>query len=217
MVGAPMTVYIFPDRCSIGVADCTLQESPVNHIFGFLEFHIGQSESERFDEIYDLLRKTRSVRVVHLPNVLEDQGSPGNSTIVISFHESRDQVDVFEEPVLAAIVHVDNDEDLETLTGFNQQVIQDGHFCVSLTMGHQTMFLFLVEVDAIAEPMSYASFRAMLASFIGQPKFYAEYNPPLREPIDQLLQAIDHYRSSLTDHDENGSINLTGLVPEGLA
>jgi len=211
------TAYLFPEKCSIGVVECKIPETSTQHRFGFMEINLDLENSSRFDEIYNLIRKSRSLRMVHLPGSMDEKEATALSTIVLSFHQSLSDIETYNDPLFAAIVHVDDMEDADTLSGFSKQVVQDGHFCLSLMLESQMLFLFLVEISAISEPVIRPEFQALVASFIGEPTFYAEYTPPLTEPLDQLIHAVEHYRESFINQDDNGTVNLTGLIPEGLA
>ncbi len=211
------TVHIFPERCSIGVIEEAVTDSSQKLRFGVVELFVGADDSDQFESIYTLIRRSRFVRLIHLPSLFQEEDPPESSTLIFSFHETRQSNAEFDEPDLAAIVHLDMGEGIEALVGFNEQVIKDGHFGITMKMNDEILILYLIELVAIAEPIRKDGFHPLIANYIGQPRFYAEYMTPLEEPIYQLIHAVGNYRENLAHAIKKDSVDLTGLIPDGLA
>ncbi len=210
------TEYIFPEKGAIGIIEVPTEVVHLQDLkFAMLELEISRFDEEKYSLIRDLLRQAKAATITHTPSLFEDDNS---TNLIFSLHKERSSLDNLPEPLALFLINVDNLSDAGALKHFNDQIFHDGHLRIAITIPGQMTILTLMEIFAVAPPITDDDFEGLMSVFGVESKFFAEYLPSLDDPVDWILHAILNHRlrSSKLMHKSN-AINLTGLIPDGLA
>jgi hypothetical protein len=211
------TSYFFPNRGVISVLESRRNTQKESTGFPLMEIEFENDEHHKdFQNLHELLRQTQAIAIAHTPNVLEDDEG-GISSIVISFHSTRIGAEELDDPVMVMVLPVDTEGDAGILGNFDHQVDIGGHFGLCLHAGEYMTFLSIIEVFAVAPHIRQPGFDSNLAIYIGEPTYYGEFRPPLPDPEDAVIFVLNQYREILRPMPSENAINMTGLIPEGLA
>jgi hypothetical protein len=212
------SLFMVPDRCIIGLVEANSRQALRASVFGLIELQYDADGMDQFLDIVRKLRQSSAIRLTHMPNIMEENESKDATTLAITFHESDHVGRTLDDPLFASIVRLDTgDGDEDALTGFKDQSLKDGYYALSITLEDFRTFLYLVEIYAVAEPTEPADFNPVLPALIGEPVYYAEFTPPAQDIIDPFSHAIEHYKNYFHLLGKKGTVDLTGLVPDGLA
>ncbi|HPQ39680.1 MAG TPA: hypothetical protein PLV45_04845 [bacterium] len=210
------TLFMFPERCSMGVIESRLRSTALPVRFSTLDIELDPDDEDQFESIFHLIRKSNAVRLTHMPNPFQSEEVQAGSSIVISFHEDNETVRDWDSPLVAAVISMNENSVMKDLERFNEHVIRLESLGLSVDFGEEITVLMLLELQAVGESL-FETFPQRLGNFLFTPVYYAEFQPRLREPLEPLLHALGHQRASKPAvHGEN-SVDLTGLLPEGLA
>lgn len=210
------TLFMFPERCSMGVVESKLSASPLPIQFSSLELEIEPEDDDKHDEIYHLIQRSNTVRLTYLPQPLKNNESHSGNSLVLSFHEETESSQDWDSPLIAAIVSIDQEDIGKDLSRFNEHIIRMEALGLSIAFRNDLSLLMLLELHAIGESMV-EDVPEWIGNFLFTPIYYAEFQPRLAEPIEPLLYALGHLRSSKPMVFGEDSIDLTGLLPDGLA
>jgi hypothetical protein len=213
---AVKTSYLFPSKGAVSVVEIPKQNTSDKYTFGMLEIDFGDEDWQDFAEIHLLLRQSQAISVTHTPG-MADEEDPEKSNLVLSFHATRNGAEQLDDPVMMMVLPLDTMDDAEILNEFNERIDRDGYFALIIHLQDHMMFLGLAEVFAVAPRISNAQFKGALSIFIGEFKYYAEHLPPLPNAVDGILLALEHYRNHSSPNISSGAVDLTGLIPDGLA
>ncbi|GEM_PF-4450255 len=210
------TMYIFPEYGSMGIVCLSQAEGSDAEPFGSIEITCGPEDMHGFNSMSKFLRRTQAVTISHAPNLLQTD-NPNLTHIVIACHESKTGIEKGADPLMVVIINVDVTEHIETLREFDTRVFSDGFYVLSITLDRTRSHHFLLEVFALAPKIEHANFETQMSIFVGEPLHYAEYTPPLRDPHEGLAVAVRNYRAAYDKTLAPDAVNLTGLIPDGLA
>ena len=210
------TLYLFPDKGLISVVEVPKGKLIDNYSFGLIEIELGGEDQDYFTEIHEMLRMSMAAAIAHTPSVIGDDNQ-ADSNIVLSFHSSRLTAEDLDEPLMLVSLPVDTREDSEILTDYNEQMVLDGHFVVVVRLANFMMFIGIVEIFAIAPPYKDRKFRGSLSMCAGNLKYFSEFQPPLENSVEGVLFPMEHYRTETRPNPSDGAVDMTGLIPDGLA
>lgn len=215
------TLFIFPERCSMGVVEGSVTDSLVPMQFSILELDMDQNDSEQFEKIYYSIRKSNAVRITVLPQPHQDipENESTGSSIIISFHEKQTEVNDWESPLVAAVISINKNKDLNDLKDldrFNDNIVRLESMGLSIDLGNELSILMLLDLEAIGDAVI-DQFPLKIGNFVLSPVYYAEFQPQLKDTIEPLMHALNHFRSSKPTVMGENSINLTGIIPDGRA
>jgi len=210
------TVFMFPERCSMGVIESMLSGSTLPVRFSTLDLELDEDDDHEFLDLFHLIRKSSAVRVTHLPNPVSHHNEESGSSLVVSFHKEYDTSQNWDSPLVAAVVSMNQENVMSDLERFNEHIVRLESLGLAIAFGMDMSILMLLELQAIGESF-FESHPFRLGNFLFTPTYYAEFQPRLSESLEPLLHALSHQRASKPVVHGEESIDMTGLLPEGLA
>ncbi|MCD4654880.1 hypothetical protein K8T06_13215 [bacterium] len=212
------TLFMFPERCSMGVIKGNINNSIVPIHFSTLELELAQSNSNQFEEIFHLIRQSKSIRITHLPHPLKYETGThlSGSSMIVSFHVEQNDVQKLGSPLIAAVVSLVEDDYLREMNGFNEHIVQMESLGLSMSFGKEMTILQLLELQAVSESaLEHLPLR--ISNFLLEPIYYAEFRPQLKDTLEPLMHALNHQRASKPAILSLDSVDLSGIIPDGLA
>lgn len=210
------TLFMFPERCSMGVVESKLNASALPVRFSTLEIELDPDDQDQFVEIFHLIRKSNAVRLTHLPHPIQNEESESGSSLVISFHEDSESSKDWDSPLAAAVISMHENDIMRDLDRFNEHVIRLESLGLSVAFAEEISVLMLLELQAVGESL-FETYPKRLGNFVFTPVYYAEFQPRLQEALEPLLHALGHLQASKPAVHGEDSVDMTGLLPEGLA
>ena len=216
------TYFMFPERCSLGVVEGNVNDSLVPRRFSILELDLDQNDDDQFEEIFNLVRRSHSIRITHMPYPIQNppdelkNDSTRTSSLIISFHSSGENQDEWDSPLVAAVISLDPLTNLKDLSNFNDYIVRMESLGLSLAFGHDMTILMLLELQAIGESL-FDLMPEKIGNLIFSPVYYAEFQPRLPEVVEPLMHALNHQRANKPSVLGDQSVDLSGILPDGRA
>ncbi|MBN1355406.1 hypothetical protein JXA40_03940 [bacterium] len=213
---AVKTSYLFPARGVISVVEVPRESSQDRIAFSMLEINFGDDDRRDFPEIHRMLRLSYAVSLTQAPGMFTEE-DPDRSNLVLSFHSNRPGAERLEDPIMIMVLPLDTVEDADILETFNGQIEVDGYFTFAVQMKDYVLFLAVAEVFSVAPPFTGRNFQGALSVFSGEFRYFGEFMPGLQSAVDGIVFALDHYHRLSKPAASRTAVNMTGLIPEGLA
>lgn len=210
------TLFIFPEHCSLGVVESRLDDlmSPVR--LSVVDLNLRETDHADLQEVLMSLRKTASVRLTQLPGIEKDADAAGKNNLVISFHDQDEDKRDWENPLLAAVISMGQQTNATEFAAFNDYIVRLESLGLSLDFGTEISVVMLLDLLAVGSAL-FETTPAVIGNYFLKPVYYGEFLPALPNSLEPIMHALGHrWRSRPATLNEK-SVNLSGLIPEGLA
>ena len=211
------TLFIFPERCSLGVVESRLDDlvSPVR--LSIVDLTLQETDRSELHEVLMSLRKSGCVRLTQLPALQKDATeTPVKNNLVISFHDEEETKKDWENPLVAAIISMGAQSDTSEFNSFNEYIVRLESLALSLDFGDEVSVVMLLDLLAVGSSL-FENDPSIIGNYFLKPVYYGEFQPVLANSLEPIMHALGHrWRSKPASLHQN-SVDLSGLLPEGLA
>lgn len=210
------TLFLFPERCSLGVVESRMDDvmSPVR--FSIVDLALQSSNRKDIHDIMVTLRKSNSVRLTQLPQLMKESDEVEHNSLIISFHEENDVKRDWENPLMATVVSMGPNPNQKELKSFNENIVRLETLGLSLDFGDDITVLMLLDLLAVGSSI-FDDMPVLIGNYFMKPVYYGEFQPILDNSLEPLIHALGHKHRSKSAAIHENSIDLSGLVPDGLA
>jgi len=212
------TLFLFPEQCSMGIVNSSVDDSIVSINFSTLGLDLNKNDNSEFDDIYHLVRKSQLVRITHLPGSMakKDSASSHGNSMIVSFYAEQNSSQDQDSPLIAAVISLDKQYYLNDLDDFNKHIVNMESLGFSLSFGEEKSVLMLLELQSISKSFI-ENLQVHISNFVLVPVYYAEFNPKLDDTLEPIMRALNHRRTTKHLKINAGAIDLSGIIPDGLA